>query len=294
MSKRYLDAVRQGKNAWWRYLLSVLLIVAFWLGLGSIPLVIWLVADQFNDNILTVPIEDDQLLKYVVFSLSFCFLLLSIFLAVTVIHQRPLRSLISPDSAFRLRRVLQGAGVWLLLIAVTYLLEAIINPAHFELTFEPTVWLIFLPLAIVFTPIQTTSEELLFRGYLLQGLSLLVKNQWWLIGLSSVFFGALHLSNPEVRATNSALWLALTYIAFGAFLALITLKDNSLELAIGCHTANNFFLATLVRDKVSVLDTPAVFTRVTSPNAQVEFFLFLVQAIVFYYVFFGRRKRGGG
>ncbi|WP_421655771.1 CPBP family intramembrane glutamic endopeptidase [Leptothermofonsia sp. ETS-13] len=288
MSSLYLDAVQQGRNAWWRYLLSLLLIVSFWLILGSLPLIIWLAINHLTKGTLTIPAEDDQILKYVVFSLSFCFLLLGIFLAMTGIHRRRFRTLIRPDATVSSRRIMQGGGVWLLLLVVSYLVEAGVTPARFELTFDPVKWFVFLPLVLIFTPIQTTAEELLFRGYVLQSLSLLTKNRWFLVGLSSLLFGALHLGNPEVGATNSAGWLSLTYIAFGVFLSLITLRDNSLELAIGCHAANNLFLAAIVRDRVSVLDTPAMLTRMVIPDARVEFFPFLVQAVVFYYLFFGK------
>ncbi len=290
MSNSYVDAVQQGRNAWWRYFLSLLLIMSFWLILGSLPLIIWLAISHLTKSTLTIPAKYDQLLKYVVVSLSFCFLLLGIFLAMTGIHRRRFRTLIRPDGIVSGRRILQGGGAWLLLLAVSYLTEAGVTPARFELTFDSTRWLLFLPLVLIFTPIQTTAEELLFRGYVLQGLSLLIKNRWFLVGVSSLLFGALHLGNPEVGATNSVGWLTLTYIAFGVFLALITLRDNSLELAIGCHAANNLFLAAIVRDRVSVLDTPAMLTRVVTPDARVEFFLFLVQAVVFYYLFFVRQR----
>jgi membrane protease YdiL (CAAX protease family) len=290
VSARYLNAVRRGKNAWWRYLLSFVLIIFFWLILGSTPLLIWLAADQLTDDILTVPTGEDQILQYVVLSLSFCFLALGLYLVVTGIHQRQFRSLIRPDARVSLQRIALGGGVWFLLIAVTYLIEVGIAPSHFALTVDWQKWLLFLPLALIFTPIQTTAEELLFRGYMLQSLSLVVRSRWLLIGISSLIFGALHMGNPEVTTTNSPIWLAFTYIAFGVFLAIVTLKDNSLELAIGCHAANNFFLAILVRDQVSALNAPAILTREVSPDAQVEFFLFVIQAAVFYYVFF--RKRG--
>lgn len=290
MSAKYLNAVRLGKNAWWRYLLGFLLIIFFWLVLGSIPLLMWLAADQLTDNLLAVPTGEDQFLQYVVFSLSFCFLALGLYLVITVIHQRRFRSLIRPDASVSRRRIVQGGGLWLLLIVVTYLVEAAIAPSHFDFTVDWQKWLLFLPLVLVFTPIQTTAEELLFRGYMLQSLSLVIRNRWLLIGISSLIFGILHLGNPEVTVTNSFIWLALTYIAFGVFLAVVTLRDNSLELAIGCHAANNLFLAILVRDQVSALDTPAIFTRTVHPDARIEFFLFLVQAIAFYYFFFRRRK----
>lgn len=288
MSTEFLDAVRQGKNEWWRYVLSFMLIVFFWAFLGSLP---WLMLgmDLPLDAVGSAVSGRDQLLQYVLISLSFCCFGMGIFLAIKYIHHRRFNSLIHSTSTVRWKRVAQGFIVWLALTAITYSLEVLSNPNRFSFTFKPVLWLIFLPLALVLTPIQAATEELFFRGYLLQGFSLLTKNRWLLISLSTGIFGWLHLGNPEVTASAQVLWLGALYFTFGAFLALITLQDQSLELAIGQHAANNLFLALIVRDKVSVLDTPAIVTRIVTPDARVEFFLFLLQATAFYYIVFRSR-----
>jgi membrane protease YdiL (CAAX protease family) len=46
----------------------------------------------------------------------------------------------------------------------------------------------------------------------------------------------------------------------GAFLAWISLKDGSIELAIGIHAANNLIAAVLLTMPDSVLPTPALFS----------------------------------
>jgi membrane protease YdiL (CAAX protease family) len=290
VSNRYLDAVRQGNNAGWRYLLSLLLIIFFWLILGSIPLFVWLAGNFQGEPVITIG-GNSRLLKYILFSLSFCFFLLGQYLAVTLIHQRPFRSLIQPQGRVNYTRILQGAIVWLLLISFTYGVEALLHPSHFKLTFNPVEWSLFLPLVLLLTPIQTTAEELFFRGYLLQGLGLLSRNRWFLIGVTSLIFGSLHFSNPEMGAASNTPWLSMLYVAFGAFLAVITLKDKGLELAIGCHAINNLFLVTVVRDQVAVLNTPAMFTRIATPDARTEFFIFLGQALLFYLWLFYPRQR---
>ncbi|MBD0270267.1 MAG: hypothetical protein ICV77_18500, partial [Cyanobacteria bacterium Co-bin8] len=37
MSQSFLAAAHQGRNAWWRYVLAIVLILFFWFILGSIP-----------------------------------------------------------------------------------------------------------------------------------------------------------------------------------------------------------------------------------------------------------------
>lgn len=287
MSTNFLSAVHQGKNDGWRYLVSLCLILFFWLILGAMPFLIWALAN--HQELGATPTDaTDQLWQFSLLMISFCLFLLGIFLAVKLIHQRRFRSLVRADAQIRFRRIVQGAALWAALIALPYCIEALIFPTRFALTFKPSTWLILLPIAFLLIPIQSATEELFFRGYLLQSLSLFTRNAWVLIIITSVIFAGLHLGNPEVEASNHFGWIALNYLAFGIFLAAITLKDDSLELAIGAHAANNLFLALIVSPKVSVLGTPAILTQTFVANAKYEFFLFLIQAGIFYSIFWGK------
>jgi membrane protease YdiL (CAAX protease family) len=115
----------------------------------------------------------------------------------------------------------------------------------------------FVLVALILTPLQTTTEELFFRGYLVQGASLISKSPIFLITVSAVLFGLLHLLNPEVD--SGFVPLALYYLAFGVFLAWISLKDGTTELAIGLHAANNLFAAIVLSFPGSSFNTPSIF-----------------------------------
>ncbi|WP_201800793.1 hypothetical protein [Dulcicalothrix desertica] len=96
-----------------------------------------------------------------------------------------------------------------------------------------------------------------------------------------------HLFNPEMQR---GAWIALFYFGFGALTALITLKDNRLELALGVHAANNLsFLFVTTKD--SVLAVPAMWTAKDIGDPRLEVLMFLLQSLIFYYIFFGRRKK---
>lgn len=286
MGAAFLSAARQGKNQWWRYVLGILVTGFFWVFLGSIPLVIWALFDPQIITQPTTPIA--QVWQYTAVSLSFVFFLLGLFITVKTIHQRRFLTLIQANAAVAPKRIFQGASVWAVLMAISYGIEAIFFPSHFTFTFNATAWLLLVPIALVLTSIQSATEELFFRGYLLQGLGLLSQHRWLLILVTSAIFAVLHFGNPEVSASNSFLWITLHYFAIGLFFALITLKDNSLELAIGAHAANNLFLGMLISPNVSVLNTPAVVTHTVNADAQIDFFLFLLQASVFYFFIFSR------
>jgi Cation transport ATPase len=250
----YLDLAKLGKNHWWRYVLGVLLIVLMWQGVGLLPtvaLAIWVGLDQ-NDTTLfnTETLLFEGLPMEVIFADfmgMFLFLWLGVFLVVRFLHDRPFWSLFTPLQRLNWRRVLQGALVFAAIyLAVGVIMEWLFpTPAEdIEYVLQPSKFLAFLPLALLLIPIQTSAEELLFRGYFMQGLGLIM-NRWGVALVSSVLFALPHLLNPEVLDAN--LWIAfLPYWIIGLLLALITLRDGTLELALGVHASNNLMAFLLV------------------------------------------------
>lgn len=136
-------------------------------------------------------------------------------------------------------------------------------------------------------PLQTTFEELLFRGYLLQGFARLTKNVWLPLVLTSVLFGSLHFFNPEVDKLGN--WLLLYYIGTGLFLGLITIYDQGTELALGFHAANNFFSSILVTASWTVFETHAILTDTSEPQMDFEVFLPLLVFFPLLFFIFGKR-----
>ena len=112
---------------------------------------------------------------------------------------------------------------------------------------------------LVLTPLQSAAEELVFRGYVMQGLALLTRRPALIAIASSLAFTAPHLLNPEVLE-HGALVMAANYFAIGMLLATITLRDGRLELAVGLHAVNNLFLALVANYEGSSLTTESIFT----------------------------------
>jgi membrane protease YdiL (CAAX protease family) len=65
------------------------------------------------------------------------------------------------------------------------------------LNFKPVPFVILLIIGTLLIPIQT-SEEYIFRGYLMQGFGNLVKHKWFPLLMTSIIFGSVHFGNPEV------------------------------------------------------------------------------------------------
>ena len=294
MSKSFLDAVRQGKNQWWRYLCSLLLILFSWQIIGGFVfgiaisfagIVRGISSEKILESLSANSLLDlsslfPPILSYLIFHVPFVFLAVGLFIAIKFIHQRPILSLIRGDATIRWRRVFQGLKLWIVLSTGIEFLKYFLNPSSYQINFHPVQWILLVLLASIITTIQTSLEELLFRGYLLQGLSLITKNKLVLIVVTGIIFAVFHFANPSM-AINPVV-MGLLYFAFGVFLALITLKDNGLELALGQHAANNFLVVILFGTKTSVLPPTGVFIS-ESILPTIELISFLFMAAVFYY-----------
>lgn len=246
---RFLDLAHQGRNDWWRYALGAVTIAFFWLGPGYLPYVY-----LAQDEAASPPLVD-----YLAVNFSIFMMLAGLAVAVKWIHGRPLRSLVTAEARVDRGRIGRGAAVWVVLAAVTAVLEHMLFPGRYYLSFDPQRFFQFAVVVLVLTPIQSATEELVFRGYLMQGLALLTRRPWLIAVASSLVFTIPHLLNPEVEK-HGTLVMAANYFAIGLLLATVTLRDGRLELAIGLHAANNVFLALVANYEGSVLYTESIYT----------------------------------
>jgi len=248
-TSRYLDLARVGRNEWWRYALGVFIIALFWLGLGYVPYLL----------LVSAVSETDPLVDFVAVNFSIFMMLAGLAVAVKLVHRRALLSLVTPETRVDWRRIGRGALVWAAIAAVIVVIEHWLFPDRYYLSFNPERFFVFLAVVLVLTPIQSATEELVFRGYAMQALGLLTRRPAVVAVLGSLIFTAPHLLNPEV-ARHGVLIMAANYFAIGMLLATVTLRDGRLELAIGLHAVNNVFLALVANYEGSALMTESVFT----------------------------------
>ena len=259
----YLDHALQGENKWQRYVLAVFLILFMWQILGSLPTVFLLVSAMARGDIQ--PLKGtgnlpgvDRLASFVALMLASVVFMVGIYIAIRFIHKRPFRTLITPVHSIAWGRLFAGFGSWFALASLMSLVEASLYPGRYSWTLNLNQFIPFVVVALVLIPIQTSAEELFFRGYILQGVGLHYRNIWLLSAISGVLFMTPHFLNPE--ASVSYPLMGLYYFSMGAFLAYITLKDGRLELALGVHAANNLFSVLIANYTISALPSPSLFT----------------------------------
>ncbi len=270
----YLALADRGRSDGWRYLPGLALIVACWLFAGGWLFGVVAAGGWFGD-----------LNEFVSINASLWPLLLAVLLVLPALHGRGLSSLIAPDGIDWLK-IMRGAVLWMLFAALAMVVENLVYPGRYRWIYDAAQWWPMLFTALLLTPLQCLAEELFFRGYLIQALGRLSTRPMTIAVLSSVLFTLPHLLNPEVAAYGMAI-MAVNYFAMGLLLALCTLRDGRLELAIGAHAGNNLLLAAGVSYEGSVFRTPALWSS-GALDPVYSLITLLIGGMLFYFWFFGR------
>lgn len=266
----HLESSFKGKNSLWRYVImfaSVLivsntigaipLLIAYVMKASSDPAVIGEIAANPNDMSM-LGLEPNTGLLVMLF--PFVAGLAAFILLIKPMHGRSFRDIINGDRAIRWRRFFISGLVWLLLSAIYLFVYLKTDPSNFSLN-NTSITLIMLTLiSLIFIPFQAAFEEILFRGYLMQGFAVLLRNRWFPLVMTSVLFGLMHAFNPEVEDFGFFTMMP-QYILFGMIFGIITILDDGIEAAMGAHSANNIFLCIMVTHKSSALQTAAVYEQ---------------------------------
>jgi membrane protease YdiL (CAAX protease family) len=203
--------------------------------------------------------------------ISFVFTLGGIYFVVRYLHNQTMRSVTTARSKIDWNRVFFSFSLWALFTIVSTLFFYYTNPDGFVLNFKPVSFAILVIIGTLLIPIQTSTEEYIFRGYLMQGFGNLVKHKWFPLLMTSIIFGAVHFGNPEVSKLGNIIFVY--YIGTGLFLGLLTLMDEGMELALGFHAANNLIGSLLVTSDWSAFQTHSIFKNISEPEAGLDVIL---------------------
>jgi hypothetical protein len=134
-------------------------------------------------------------------------------------------------------------------------------------------------ISFLFIPFQAAFEEILFRGYLMQGFAVLAGNRWFPLIMTSLLFGLLHAFNPEVKSFGFFTMIP-QYLLFGLLFGIIAILDDGIEAAMGAHAANNIFLSILVTNSSSALQTSALYEQ-KNVYPWTEFLGLIISSVIF-------------
>ena len=254
------------------------LIFIFFNFLGQIPLSLYIISQsdlvgEFTSHQDLFSKLPSNLTLFLIL-LPFAVVLPFIYLVVTRLHQRSFISLITPRDRVDYNKILFSFFLWGTVSALMVIFDYIMSPEDYVWNFKPLTFLILLLISVVMIPLQTSMEELIFRGYLMQGFGVLFKNRLMPLLITSILFGLLHIWNPEIDKLG--IHLIWYYIGTGLFLGVITLMDEGLELALGFHAANNLVTALLVTASWTAFQTESLLIDNSEPLLGMELIITLV------------------
>ncbi|UUC47399.1 CPBP family intramembrane metalloprotease [Flavobacterium cerinum] len=201
---------------------------------------------------------------------------------VKIIHHQSITSLTTSRPKVDWGRIFFSFGLWAGLSVAMTLAVYFSSPENFKINFQLGPFLTFFILAIILIPLQTSFEEYLFRGYMMQGIGVVTRSRLIPLLITSIMFGLMHIANPEVGKMGYV--ILIYYIGTGFFLGIITLMDEGLELALGFHAANNLVGALLVTSDWTAFQTHSILKDMSEPTAGFDVILpvFVIFPILLY------------
>lgn len=273
----YIQQAYKGNNQWYHWIFTLILVFFGWQIIGVFPLTGVAIsyssdmnefADAAQNNFMTLGIDKNLFLFLII--ISFISGLLTLIIGVKYIHRRTFKSLVTSRNLIDWKRFWFAFFTWGIIAIILTIVGIFMSPENYIWNFKPIPFFTLLAVSFLFLPFQTTFEELLFRGYLMQGIGTVVKNRWFPLIFTSVCFGLLHGANPEVEKLGAI--SMVFYIGTGFFYGIITLMDEGTELALGLHAINNIIAAFFVTTNWTVFQTDALYVDISEPSVGFEMF----------------------
>jgi membrane protease YdiL (CAAX protease family) len=233
------------------------------------------------------------LLIYLIQHANFLLLLILLILFIRIVHRTSVLSFISNHSRFNVKGLLLGLGVWLIAMMLNSCINVFFfgqNPTivHNNDTYVHILMFIF---AIVCSPIQAFGEEVLFRSFFYRALKDKLTNKYIVATISALFFTLAHSFNAELSLFSSPFFVLLYYFLSGFFFMLLIYHFEGIEVALGAHIMNNFYISTIMNYRQSSIISHPFFI-ITKTNIYVDLIILtLVSLFLLCFPVTKRRER---
>lgn len=221
----FLTQIKNYSNTqFWRYLVGSAIVIAFSF-LGQIPLFLgWIAKLGVEGMQNTLQTELMQILDsnttLLLVMLSFVFALFGLVVVLKKIHHQAFKTIVTARSKVDWKRAFFSFTLFGAFVAISTYLDYQSNPEHYEWNFKLLPFIGLVIIAIVLIPIQTSVEEFVFRGYLMQGFKSASNERPFLIGFI-VSITVLILILVLNYLYSISIWLNLIIVVFSILLGVI-------------------------------------------------------------------------
>jgi membrane protease YdiL (CAAX protease family) len=281
----FLEQGKKDKRDGAMYMLTLILVfLSFYYGMLTSA---YIAEGYLGYSLLEKIPEGQEAIAFGLQLLPFTFGFAVLLLSIKFLNKRPIRSAFTIRERFDWKRFFAMFAVWGgILIIFLCIGFAMHDPIEFQFNASKFFPLLFI--ALILIPIQTATEDLMFRGYLFQGFATLGKlsilGKFPFAGLSKSgmmgvlilggLFGYLHMGNPEVLLLGKG--IIVYYISTGVFMGVLTHLDDGLELGMGYHAANNLFGVLILSTDWQVFQTNSLFIDHSPPSFGWDLILSLI------------------
>ena len=195
------EKIKTESNAM-HYFITLSLVVLSFITIGYLPLIISLSLStndpsKYIDNTMIAELIGSNSF-FAVILFPFVVVLLSLIIGVKFVHKKTVLSLFTSRDSFDWKRFGFSFLVWGGVMTF-FFIGSILLDYPIVWNFNPTTFLMLFLISFFILPLQTTCEEVLFRGYLFQGFTEFFKKGILSVLFTGILFGLMHGSNPEVE-----------------------------------------------------------------------------------------------
>lgn len=205
----------------------------------------------------------------------------ALWVTLRVVHRRSGATLWGPEGRINWRHFRIGLAISLTLGAAAWLPFVYARGADAFTLRDLTDWLPILMVGLPLVFVQSASEELMFRGYMLQQFA---ARSWSILGwsvLPSLIFAALHPTEHGAFGLN---WFAFV---FGLIMAAVTSRTANLGAAVGLHFGHNV-INLLVIAPMSVGVNAALIARPADLDVRGPYFAYIAVMFLGALIYMGR------
>ena len=271
----YISQVFKVEHDWWRYVIGVFAAIVG-VGIFSMPHLMALMIKVFDGTADQSKFEDmNYLLSLFEPNLNLTFILLPfvgglicLLLVVKYLHKQSFKMLTTSRKKIDWKRFWFAFLFWGIISSGMILIDYFANPEGYELNFKFGKFVVLVIIAIVLVPLQTSFEEYLFRGYLMQG-----------IGVSTI-----HKKFPFILIYSISVILIYAYLSYsfeisslfnliyfvGAALALLLITNLDAFDQVVSSKSNSSFYKVLNRNSTPLLITSFAFGLLHIANPEIE------------------------
>ncbi|WCO03341.1 CPBP family glutamic-type intramembrane protease [Psychroserpens ponticola] len=263
------------KHDFWRYIIGSLMVLIASI-IGQFPLLIAMVWKSLQDGGIGVENITEESMYTMFDSNVFLFLMLlsfaagfvGLFLAVKYLHKQTMTSIATSRPKLDWKRIWFAFIFWGTLSSGLVLLDYFyLAPENYMYNFELKRFAILVVIAVALIPIQTSLEEYIFRGYLMQGFGTVTKHQHFPFAfiVSTVLIPLIVILN--VNYTIDAL-LNLALI-FGAFIFVLLVFQVLKKINFFESKTNDSLRNVCQRNWTPILITSVIFGGLHLANPEV-------------------------